>query len=127
MHHWQGSSTPLAGEENAMVEGTQEKVWTHRRGQMPLLGRVRGVGVNFHRKLPVFKHVHMAAGSQRVGSSGVGCVEQEAACQSMGDQAALVQAAGNENPPASLWKIGSFLCRLPVDRHLLCGLRASEG
>ena len=30
---------PWAGEWNAIAEGTQEKVWTHRRGKVPLLGR----------------------------------------------------------------------------------------
>ena len=27
-----------------MAEGTLEKVWTHRRGTVPLLGGVQGVG-----------------------------------------------------------------------------------
>ena len=31
-----------AGEWNAMAEGTQEKVWAHRRSKVQLLGRVRG-------------------------------------------------------------------------------------
>ena len=34
-----GSSTLRAGEWKAMAEGTQEKVWTHRRGKAQLLGR----------------------------------------------------------------------------------------
>ena len=28
-----------AGEWKAAIEGTREKVWTHRRGKAPLLGR----------------------------------------------------------------------------------------
>lgn len=38
MHHGQGSGTPQAEEGNAVAEGTQEKVQTHRRGKAPLLG-----------------------------------------------------------------------------------------
>ena len=32
-------SVPWAKEGNAMAEGTQKKVWTHRKGKAPLLGR----------------------------------------------------------------------------------------
>ena len=41
-----------------MAEGTQEKVWTHRRGKAPLLRRARGGGVDHHRKLPVPEQAH---------------------------------------------------------------------
>ena len=58
---------PQAGEWNVMTEGTWEKVQTRRRGKVPLLGRVRGGGVDCHRKFPVPKHARVLAGSQRVG------------------------------------------------------------
>ena len=51
---------PWAGEQNAIAEGTQEEVWAHR-SKAPLLGKVRGMGVDCHKKLPV----HMD--SQRAG------------------------------------------------------------
>ena len=35
----QGNGTPWAGEWNIIAEGTWEKVLTHRRGKVPLLGR----------------------------------------------------------------------------------------
>ena len=49
-----------------MAEGTREKVWTHRRGKVPLLGRARegggtAIGNSLHQRL------HMPVGSQRVG------------------------------------------------------------
>ena len=40
---------------------------------------------------------------------------------------ALVQAMGSEKPHAHLEETGQFLCRLPLARQLLCGLRASGG
>ena len=59
-----GECVLWAGEWNAMAEGTQEKVWAHRRGKVPLLGRARE-GADRHRKLPVPDFVHMPVGSQR--------------------------------------------------------------
>ena len=57
-----GSGVPQAGEQSAIAEGTQDKVWAYRRNKVPLLGRVRGRGVDHHRNL---FHVH--ADSQMVG------------------------------------------------------------
>ena len=37
-----------------------------------------------------------------------------------------MKAMGSKKPLACLGEIGCFLCRLPVTRHLLCGLMASE-
>ena len=55
-----------AEEGNATAEGTREKVWTCRRGKVPLLGRARGGGTDHYRKL---SHWNMCilAGSQRAG------------------------------------------------------------
>ena len=50
-----------------MAEGTWEKVWTCRRGKVPLLGKVRGGGVDRHRKPPVPERVGLPTGSQRMG------------------------------------------------------------
>ena len=102
------SSAPRAGEENAMAEGTRQKVQTHRRGKELLLDRVRGegqtaIGNSLHQSM------HMPEGSQRAGGW------------------ALVQATGGKKPLAHLGETGRFLCRLPVARHLLCGLRAPGG
>ena len=38
MRHWQGYVIPRTEEGNTMAEGTQEKVWTCKRGKVPLLG-----------------------------------------------------------------------------------------
>ena len=56
-----------------------------------------------HRKLPMLKHAH-AHRLRMWGNS--------------------VEAMGGEKPFAHLREIRSFLCRLPVARQLLCGLRA---
>ena len=98
---------PRAKEGNAMAKGTQEKAWTHRRGKVPLLGRARGRGADHHRKLPALEHVH----PHGLSEGGV----------------ALSQTTGDETTLAPLGETGCFLCRLPVARHLLCGLRASGG
>ena len=45
MCHRKGSSVLQAGEWNGIAEGTQEKVWAHRRSKAPLLERARGRGV----------------------------------------------------------------------------------
>ena len=83
-----------------MAEGTCEKVWTHRRGQMPLLGRVRERGADHQ------------------------CVH---ACGLSEGGAALAQATGSKKPLAHLGETGYFLCRLLVARNLLYGLRAPGG
>ena len=49
---------------NATANGTQEEVWACRKSKMPLLGRVRGGGVDYHRN--VFPCAH--TDSQRAGS-----------------------------------------------------------
>ena len=53
------------GEQYAMgkggechAEGTQEKVCTHMRGRVTLLGRVRGGGVDCCKKLPALELAH---------------------------------------------------------------------
>ena len=96
---------PQAEEGNAMAEGTWEKVRTHRRGKVSLLGRgeEKGwttIGNSLHRSVRM-------------------CT-----CGLSEDRAALVQA---KKPLVHLRETGHFLCRLPVARHLLCGLRASGG
>ena len=88
-----------------MAEGIQEKIQTHRRGKAPLLGRMRR-GVGHHRKLPALEHAHACM------LRGWGC---------------SVEATGGKKPLAHLGETGRFLCRLPVARHLLCGLRAPGG
>ena len=98
---------PWAGEWYAMAEATQEKVLARRRNKVPRLGRARGGGADCHRKLLTPEHVYAH------GLAGAG--------------AALVQAMGREKPLACLGETGCFLCRLPVARHLLRGLRASGG
>ena len=105
---WVGGSTPQAEEGNAMAEGTWEKVGTHRRSKAPLLGRVRGSGADCNRKLPAPEHAPSALGL----SEG---------------RVALVQAMGSKKPLSHLGETVHFLCRLPMARHLLCGLRASGG
>ena len=71
-----------------------------------MLGRGEDEGAGHHMKLPAPDHVH-ALGLREQGSS--------------------VEAMGTEKDHASLGEIRLFLCRLPVARHLLCGLRASGG
>ena len=107
MCHGQGSGTPWAEEGNATAEETREKVHTCRRGNVPLLGRVRGGGTDLHRKLHALS-VCMPHGLSE-------------------DGAVLTQAMGSEKPFALLGKAGCFLYRLLVYRHLLCGLRTSGG
>ena len=63
MHHGQGSGVLQAGEQNITEEKTQEKVWAQRRSKVPLLGRVKGGGVDHHGNL--FPYACM--GSQRAG------------------------------------------------------------
>ena len=75
--------------------------------QGAIVGEGRGGGADHHRKLPAPQHVH-AHGLPEGG-------------------AALAQAIGSKKPLAPLGETGHFLCRLPMDRHLLCGLRASGG
>ena len=98
---------PQAEEGNARAEGNQEKVWIHRRGKVPLLGKARGGGAGRDRKLPA-RELCMPTGSQRVGWLWHGIL-------------------GSKKPLACLGETGCFLCRLVVARHLLCGLRASGG
>ena len=80
---------PKAGEGNSTAEGNQEKVWTHRRGKAPLLGRVRGGEADHHRKQPAPEcaHAHGLSEGTEV----------------------LVQATVSEKPLAHLGKTGCFL------------------
>ena len=56
----EGSAMLRDGEGKATVEGTQEKVWTHRRDKAPLLGRgeEKGWATTIENSCP---HVHMLA------------------------------------------------------------------
>ena len=89
-----------------MAQGTWEKVWTHRRGKAPLLGRGEEEGW-----AAIGNSLHQSVHKPMILLGGV----------------ALVQAMGDEKLLARLGEIGHFLCRLPVARHLLCGLKASGG
>ena len=106
-----------------MAEGTQEKVKTHRRGKVPLLGRVRGGGVDHHRKLLVPER----AQAPRAGWLWCRPLVARSHLLLYRDPAALVQAVQGKKPLGHLGETGHFLCRLLVARHLLYGLRASEG
>ena len=75
MCHGLESGELWAGVLNAKAEGTQEEVWAHGRSKAPLLGKVRGKGVDCHRNLPVLLQ---ALGGQ--GASGTGYWWQEVTC-----------------------------------------------
>ena len=90
-----------------MAEGTQEKVWAHRRGKVLLLGRVKG-----------------GAGTIRNCLCQSLCV---CPCGLSEGGKTLAQDLGSKKPLAPLQETGHFLCRLPVARHLLCRLRALGG
>ena len=97
MHHGQGISRLRAGEGTATAEANQKKLWTHRRGKIPLLGRVRGGGVDLLSKLPAPEHACLQALRGR-GSSGAGYGRQEASCSFRGDWVLFVQAASGQAP-----------------------------
>ena len=89
-----------------MAEGTQEKVQTHRRGKVPLLGRGEEegqatIGNSLHRSM------RMPTGLE----GGVALWRLQAARILL----------------ACLRELRDFLCRLLVARHLLCGLKALGG
>ena len=67
-----------AGEWKAMAEGTPEKVWTHRRGKAPLLGRGQEEG-----QTTIGNSLHPSVLAHKW---------QEASCSFKGDWALLVQA-----------------------------------
>ena len=67
--HERGSSVLQSGEWNAKAEGNWEKVWAHRRSKAPLLGRVRGGGVDPHRNPPMQA---LAQSLRGWGTSGAG-------------------------------------------------------
>ena len=69
---------PQAKEGNAMVEGTWEKVWTHRRGKAPLLGMGEEKGRAAIGNSLCW-NVHMPMGLE--GKA----VQQEASCSFRGD------------------------------------------
>ena len=85
-----------------MAEGTWEKFWTHGRGKAPLVGRGEEEGRTAIGKLPA-----------------PACACPWAQCG-----AALQRLWGSKKALAHLGEIRRFLCRLPVARHLSCGLRA---
>ena len=87
-----------------MAEGTWKKVWAHRRGKAPLLGRERGGGVDCHRNLLA----HARLGSQRVGH--------------LWHRLGMVRSH-------LLWlqETGSFSCGLWVAGNLFCRLRVAWG
>ena len=85
---------PLAGEWNTMAEGTQEKVWAHRRSKVLLLGRARGGGADCHRNLPAHE-----PGFSKVRVSLVQATNDEKPLtQANGDRALPVQATGGWTP-----------------------------
>ena len=71
---WVGEQMLQAEEGNATEEGTWEKVRTHRRGKVPLLGRERGGGVDCHGLSESGAALAQAAGSKkpltRLGETG---------------------------------------------------------
>ena len=103
-----------------MAEGTQEKVWTHRRGKAPFLGRARGGGADCHRKLPVPECVCVPAAFQRAGWLWRRPLAARSHLLLYGGPGGSVSS---EKPLAHLWEIGCFLCQPLVARYLLCGLR----
>ena len=82
--------------------GNPEEDPDPKERQSTIVGEGRGEGAGCYRKLPVLD-VAYAHGLRGWGSSA--------------------KATGGENPLAHLGEIRCFLCRLPVARHLLCGLR----
>ena len=98
--HRQGSSVLCAGEWNT-TEGTGENVWACRRSKAPLLGRVRGGGVDRHSNL----HVHTCG----LPEGGVPLVQamggEKPPARAMGDWVLLVQATGGWEP--LVWAKGS--------------------
>ena len=86
-----------------MEEGTQKKVQTYRRGKAPLLGR--GEEEQWATKgNSLLWSMHMPTG-----------LEGRAYLQRLWAARNLLLIKG---------EISCFLCRLPVARQLLCGLRA---
>ena len=82
-----------------MAEGTQEKVWTRRRGKVPLLERERGGGVDRHRKLPAPEcaHAHrFSEGREALVQADYG--QLKTFCSFRGDWALLMQATGGQAP-----------------------------
>ena len=92
-----------AKEGNTAAEGTQEKVWDWQERQGAIVGEGREGEAGRHRKFPVLECVPAHGLRGRGGSA---------------------ESNGGEKPLAHLGEIRCFLCRLPVARHLLCGLRA---
>ena len=70
-----------------------------RRGKAPSLGRMRGGGKDYHRKLPALEYLPACPWAlRRRGSSGTGCGLQEASCSLKGDWVLLVQATSGQAP-----------------------------
>ena len=102
-----GSSVPQAGELKARAKGSQEEVWAHRSSKAPLLGMVRGGGVDCHRNLSPCTHADSEGGLP------------------------LAQAVGGERPLAQLQETRNCLCglravgrwRASTTWHLVCYLQ----
>ena len=58
-HEWENGTLGSGG--GYQVRGKREKVWTYRRGKVPLLGKTREGVAYCHRKLPVPEAVHKAS------------------------------------------------------------------
>ena len=91
LSHRQGSSVLWAEEWNTTAEGTWKKVWANRRSKEPLLGRVRGGGVEHHRNIPAWASEGRAPLLQATGG-------EKPLAQAMGDWVLLVQAMGGQEP-----------------------------
>ena len=90
-----GSVMPQQREPRRRSEGGRSKV--------PLLGRVRGGGVDHPRKLPAHVHRPSEGGAPPVQAMGGG--GERPLVQSMGDRELLLQAMGGQVP--LVWDKGS--------------------
>ena len=111
---------PWAEKWNAMTEGTWEKVQAHRRGKSPLLGRMRGGGAGYHRKLLVAS-VHtflLACRGQSIPGAASPPVTRSCLLSSLD----LVSPAMGSHSPAhcrpNLSGQGNLLTGLPQTRPL---------
>ena len=83
-----------AGVLNIMAQGTQEKVWAHRRSKTPFWGKARRGGVECHRNLPELSE----GGAPLVQAMG----GKKPLAQAMGNQVPLVWAMGSQATPVWL-------------------------
>ena len=77
-----------------MAEGTQEKVWAHRRRKPPLLARAREGGEDCHRNLLV----HMCKPSKGGEALAQATGGEKPLAWATGDWALFVWAAGGQEP-----------------------------